>query len=355
MDDLRRDTSVQLVGALSDLASDWIDLDFGPRREAEERTLACANRFTEQALAFAINQQMSLLTEDALLGWARKLQAPARRTVGVLNPGNVPLAGFQDFLAVLLSGHRYTGSVSSRSPVLLPAIADDLRSRYRSVEASFVDFDSLVSSADAIIAGGSDETMSFVRQEAVDHGIDEECLLLRGHRYSVCVIDGSEGEEECFELAEDILLHEGQGCRNVAIVWAPERASPDAILDAMAGFRATFPAHPDTSGGLEMQRALLGAGETPIAYGDGLVFLMSKGEPEVQMPGHVRWSEYATLEEVEAWIREYRQELQLIVFSDRINLRIPDTLETTGPGEAQRPRLGWLQDGIDIAEFLKNL
>ena len=355
MKDMLRGRTVQIVDALIDLASNWIDIDYESRRRAEEITLASDNRFTEQALAFAINQQMSLLTSEALMDWARRLEADTQRIVGVLNPGNVPLAGFQDFLAVILSGHRYIGSVSSKSPALLPAIAEELRSRIEYLDISFADFDALVSKADALVASGADETMAFIRERARNHGIEADHLLLRGHRYSVCVIDGSEGAEDCIAIAEDVLLHEGQGCRNVAIVWAPANTSPDALLDAMALFRVTFPAHPDTSGALALQRALLEAVETPIAYGEGLVFLMSRGGPEPQSPGHLRWSEYENLREVEMWIEAHRKELQLVVSSDRVKLCVPDSIETARPGNAQRPRLGWRQDGIDIDEFLRSL
>src|SRR5690625_7069703 len=63
----------------------------------------------------------------------------------------------------------------------------------------------------------------------------------------------------------------------------------------MAAFRGVFPAHEKTPGSLKMHQAMLAAVEHPHAYGEGLEFLVSKGPPEVQIPGHVRWSEYDDL------------------------------------------------------------
>ncbi len=104
-----------------------------------------------------------------------------------------------------------------------------------------------------------------------------------------------------------------------------------------------------------MQRAYLKAVDLPHAYGDGLEFLLSKGPPDVQMPLHVRWAEYSNTKQVEQWCETQRGGLQLVVASDRIALKIPDEVERRNPGNAQRPELGWRQDGVDIAEFLREL
>src|SRR5690606_4634308 len=96
----------RLVDAVVRAAEPWRDPDYEPRARAVEETLQAENSFTTEAIAFAVNQQMSLLTEEHLRMWisGRFTQAPLQ--VGVLNAGNVPLVGLQDFLAVLLTGHR---------------------------------------------------------------------------------------------------------------------------------------------------------------------------------------------------------------------------------------------------------
>lgn len=352
----RNDESTKaLIGSIVAVARDWIDVDYPLRVEAEERTLASENRFTAEALAFAVNQQMSLLTEDALSNWQIRLKAQSPCTVGVLNAGNIPFVGLQDFLAVLLSGHRYAGTVSSRSPHLLPALATDLESRHGGLPARFLDFESLLSEADALITTGSDETTRSVLEAAARSGIAPDRILVRGHRYSIGIIDGKESDDERIALAEDMLLHEGLGCRSLSILWAPADTSPDAYLDAMARFRSMFPAHSSTSGALKLQQAFLKAVDQPHAFGEGLVFLLSRGEPESQAPGHIRWVEYGQISDVESWINRHAAEIQLVIASERVKLAVPESAARTNPGEAQRPDLDWCQGSEDIGSFLQRL
>ncbi len=344
-----------LIIAIAHVAEVWLDPDHPPRAEAAAQTLAAPNRFTEEALAFAVNQQMSLFTPEALTTWVGAQRAAASRVVGVLNAGNIPMVGLQDFLAVVLMGHRYLGSVSSKSPVLLPAFVEALRREVPSLAASFAPVEDVWAGAEAVIATGSDETRAWAEAQSAQHGIPAERCLLRGHRYAVAVIDGLETEAERDGLAEDALLHEGLGCRNAALIWAPEGMAPDAYLDHFAAFRAVFPPHPETPGVLSMQQAFLAALDLPHAYGDGLEFLLSKGEAEVQGPGHLRWVEYATLDDVAAWLTRHRDELQLILARPAVAQRLPAALPVEPFGEAQRPPLDWCPDGVDTLAFLASL
>ena len=115
-----------IIDAIARVAEAWQDPDYEPRAEVVAQTLEAPNRFTEEALAFAVNQQMSLLTPEAMKTWIKGRRATHSRLVGVLNAGNIPLVGLQDFLAVVLTGHQYLGSVSSKSPVLLPAFVTEV-------------------------------------------------------------------------------------------------------------------------------------------------------------------------------------------------------------------------------------
>jgi hypothetical protein len=344
-----------LITALARVAKAWRDPAHPPRAEAAAQTLAAPNRFTEEALAFAVNQQMSLLRPEALRAWIGDRHAASARVVGVLNAGNIPMVGLQDFLAVVLAGHRYVGAVSSKSPVLLPAFVEAVRQEAPALAASFAPVEALWTQAEAVLATGSDETRAWVEVQGMQHGIPAVRRLARGHRYAVAVIDGLETEAERDGLAEDALLHEGLGCRNVALIWAPQGMAPDVYLDSFAAFRGVFPPHPETPGALSMQQAFLAALDLPHAYGDGLEFLLSKGEAEVQGPGHLRWVEYDDLGQVAAWLAGHRDDLQLVVARPPVAARLPADLPIVPPGEAQRPPLDWRPDGIDTVAFLASL
>lgn len=364
-------TFEQRINAIVDAANDWSDPDYPRRAEAVEATLGAENSFTEEALAFAVNQQMSLLIADDLRSWIGGRRAERAMDMGVLNAGNIPLVGLQDYLAVVLTGHRYHGSTSSKSPELLPAFVADLTSRCHGMEASFLEVDDLFERVEALIATGSDETVGWIHEQADVHSIPRERRLVRGHRFAVAVLGGDESEEDYERLAEDVLLHEGLGCRNVAVVWAPRGASPDRLLDALARFRAVFPAHETTPRRLKMQQAFLEAVDAPHAYGEGLEFLVSKGDPEAQQPGHIRWTEYTEPVEIRQWLQKNVDRVQLVVTGDGVARRImeeddeaengrtdgwrasPVRLEPLGT--AQRPGLSWCPDGVDTVAFLVRL
>jgi hypothetical protein len=334
----------------------WQDPDYGPRRLAMEATLEADNRFTAEAIIFAVNQQARQLRADALLTWTGSDIVHHPIPVVVINPGNVPFAELQDFLAVTLTGHRYRGKMSARSPYLLRAFVDDLIEHGARLDVDLFTTPQPLMAENALIASGSDPTISILSRTAEEAGISPHRILVRGHQFSAAVLGRDETAGALDRLAEDILLHEGLGCRNVAVVWAPRDVAPDALLDAMARFRAVFPAHPDTAGGLKMQIAYYRAADLAHAYADDHSFLISRGGPEAQRPGHVRWTEYDSLEDVRRWLTETRKQIQVVAISPRVEFGL-DTVEvpTVTLGDTQRPPLGWNQGQADVVSFLRSL
>lgn len=346
----------RLVRVIAQVAARWTDPDYEPREVASRLTLEEENAFTPEALIFATNQQMGQLREDALLNWIGNRRASSPVTVGVVNPGNVPLAGLQDLLAVILTGHDYLGKVSRRSPHLLPAFTADLAESGASVSISFADADELLVRASALIATGSDETAHRIRARARGVGIPDSRMLVRGHRYSVAVIGPNESAKTLEGLAEDVLLHEGGGCRNIAVLFAPQTETPDDLLSSMARFRSVFPAHEKTRGSLKLQIAYHAAIETPHGHADDSSFLVTKGEPEPQPPGHLRWTNYADLNDVAQWVKKHSDKLQVVACSAAVRDRLGELpVEMVHIGDCQRPPLGWQQDRRDVIDFLNSL
>lgn len=342
---------VEVHRAIAAAARLWQDPEHPARRKAVRLTLGESNRFTEGALAFAINQQMSLLTEDALQTWLGSDSVPNPIHVGVIEAGNVPFAGLQDYLAVIGVGHSFLGAVSRKSPWLLPAFADEVTEQ-GGPGCHFVDHDELPEIVDALIAAGTDETVSQLERTCTEADIPP---LLRGNRFSVAVLDGKEDEEQRLGLAEDALLHEGLGCRNVALVFAPGELDADPYFEALSVFRGTLEAHPDTAGALKMQQAFLAAVKAPHAYGEGLVYLVSRGEAEVQSPAHIRWVPYDSIAEVREWIDANARRLQLVSARAEVREMLSPPVEAVDLGEAQRPALDWRPDGKDTVVFLRSL
>ncbi len=345
-----------LFAALSHAAQLWNTPNaYQLRDDAVEATLSCPNQFTIEALRYAIDQQMGAISEFAIIDWLRDHTPKRKQRVGVINAGNIPLAGLQDFLAVILCGHSYVGVLSRKSPYLIPAFFETLLDQGVDLDVRFVDIDELWNQAEAVIATGSDTTISQVRKLTHQHGVLPEKCLFRRNRFGLAVLDGQESDDELSDLALDIVLHEGMGCRNVALIYAPSDLEPDRCLQQLDLARAVFPAHRSTAGRLAMQQAYLAATNQPHAHGDDLEFLLSKGAAEPQSPGHVRWVEYQSDDEMESAVNQIINQIQCIVARVQVSKRLPKRWNVQPLGSTQSPELGWKPDGIDTIDFLCNL
>lgn len=342
-----------LVEAVAQTAARWQDPAYPPRAAAVAQALAAPDGFTEEATAFALNQQMSVLTADALRGWLQGRRTRHACTVGVLHAGAGPVDGLQDALATLLVGHRYLGVSAASS--LVPRFLAEVERHLPGLPVALGAAEALFEAADAVVATCGREGCAGLAARCEAHGLPVGRQFLRAGRTSVAVLDGHETEEEREGLAEDALLYDGRGSQSVALVWAPAGLAADPYFDAFAAFRGVFPAHPDAPGRLKMQQAWLAASGTPHAYGEGLEFLVSRGAPEVQPPGHLRWVAYEALDEVRAWLARRRDETHLVVARGGLASRLPETSSRAALGEAQRPPLGGHPGGADLIAFLAGL
>lgn len=283
------------IKAISAVAARWQDPEYAVRAEAVERMLAGPKRFTEEGLAFAINHLMHHITEEVLAAHV-DAKGGDEHTFQVNVANEAPLALCPALLAVVLSGHRAQFRVKESSACLVRAFWNEISEEAGDVWVS-VDEE-----------GESDRTIPVI--------------AISAYR-TIAILDGNEKRQERENLAEDVLLHDGQADENVALIWAPLEVLPDRYIHTFAEFRSIFPAHDRTMGALKMQQAFLKAQNTPHAYGEGLEFLMSKGAPKIQPEGHVRWVAYTSLQEVEAWLRANTPHIASVV-SRKPFLDVPD-------------------------------
>lgn len=340
--------------AIADVSSDWREPDHPPREKAVDETLEAPNRWTEEALDYALNRWMQRLTLDALIEWIGPGEADAPTTVGVLHGASDPVEGLRSAVAVWASGHAYLGHIPEDSPALLPTFARDLRERGADVKISFTEEEELFDRATAMMAGVDRNRVDALHERCDVHGISGERRLVRPTHPVIGVLDGHESDDARGGIAEDILLYEGGGHRRLSLLWAPTDLSPDPYLEAMARFRGVFPVHPDTPGALQMQKAFLEAHDEPHAYAEGLEFLVSRGVPEIPSPnGHIRWTEYDDLEEVGDWIQDHRQALYTVVARKPLHDQLPESWPLRTPGGLHIPPLD--DEGTAVVDFLRSL
>jgi hypothetical protein len=338
-----------IVTAFAEAAAYWRDPDFEDRATSVRATLRCRNSFTRQALEHAVATTVARITTDTLNSWVSGRRSEHRKTVAVLNAGNIPMVGLQDLLAVTCSGNNYRGVVSSKSPHLLPSFVGTVTKCYPGLRASFSDVHSALQNSDALIATGSDATVARIGSIARTNGIDATRILLRGARFSVAVLDGRETSDELRGLAIDALLHEGHGCLNATIFFAPSGLDWSPVLDALSLFRADFPPHSSTIDVLKHEERLLKV--TGHTYEISAGTLVVEGEPEPRRPGSIVWTNYTRLHEVDTWIADNLDLLQLIVAPSRIRVK-SGPIARCVPGKSQDPPLDWKPDQRDTIEFM---
>ena len=341
--------------ALADVAAKWREPDHPPRKEAVDATVRAPNRWTEEALDYALNRWMQGLTQEALTDWLGDSEPEESTIVGVLHGAAEPLEGLREAVAVWSSGHAYLGHVPEASPTLLPRFARELKQHDDTLDAEFVEEEHLFNQATALMAQPDRDEADTIHARCEDHGLPEDRRLVRPTQLVIAVLDGHEGEDARGGLAEDLLLYEGGGHRRLALIWAPSDLPPDPYLEAMARFRGVFPAHEDTPGALQMQKAFLEARDEPRAFAEGLEFLVSRGAPDFPQPGgHIRWTEYDDLDEVDAWIDDRRDELFSVVARDPLHDQLPATWPLRSPGDLHMPPLDD-EEGAAIATFVRGL
>ena len=151
------------------------------------------------------------------------------KSIGVIMPSNIPLAGFHDFFCVLMSGNVFVGRCAAQDKILLPSLAEMLIKIETSFKEKIVFPDSFqdanfksetsggrsrFSDLDAVIATGNNNSARYF-----EYYFGKKPHIIRKNRNSVALISGKESPEELKQLTRDIFLYFGLGCRNISKIF----------------------------------------------------------------------------------------------------------------------------------------
>ena len=176
--------------------------------------------FTPDNVRMALRAIAGELTTENLTKWCSAypgLDSEIRQVnVCVVMAGNIPLAGFHDFLSVLISGNRISARTSSKDPDLIKLITDILISFNPEFEKMIFLTDGRISDFDMVIATGSDNSSRYF-----EYYFDKYPHIIRKNRNSIAIIDGTESKDEIRALGTDVFSYFGLGCRNVSKLYLP--------------------------------------------------------------------------------------------------------------------------------------
>ncbi len=302
--------------------------------------------FTPYSIYHTLRDTCRMLERDHLVEWTgryneKKLDSPGIKNIGTILAGNIPLAGFHDFLSILISGHHFTGKPSGKDEKLLSFLADKLVSLQPAFSNRFTFVEEKLGRIDAMIATGSNNTSRYF-----SYYFGKYPHIFRKNRNGVAVLSGNETEEEMFSLSDDIFLYFGLGCRNVAKLYVPEGFDFHKFFPAMEKY-TSFRHHHKYANNYLYRRSIFLMNMVEHLDND---FLLVCPDSRFSSPVSVlHYETYRDLETVDRQLDTYREEIQCVVTS------APLSAPLTPFGQSQHPLLWEYADNVDTLKFLSNL
>jgi len=304
----------------------------------EDQCLDVNPWFTSSEIRRATENWSEALSPENLAAWISQYNIGNEEPllpVFVVTAGNIPLVGFHDFLSVLITGNILTASLSSRDPVLLPALAE----RLIQLEDGFsgrIFFESSASTPKGVIATGSGNTSRFFKRDFKSYP-----SIIRKNRTSVAIIDESTLDNDFSGIATDILSYYGLGCRSISHVFLQNQIQLKKLAEALkrTGIVDNTYMMDDN---LRFQKARLKLSNIPYLDADNILLT---GSSSIYSPiGIVNYSFYSDPEQLEHYLTQCQSDLQCITGSGH-----------TKHGFAQKPALWDYSDQTDTINFLQKL
>lgn len=295
--------------------------------------------FTKDSLKTAFTGLQHYLDPSRLEQWTSSysLKPASPKTVAVVMAGNIPLAGFHDFLSVLISGHKILVKLSSKDSILLPFLADELVA----LEPEFRDsitFTDRLKDFDAVIATGSDNSARYF-----EYYFGKYPHIIRRNRTSCAVLSGNEKEEELAALGTDVFTYFGLGCRNVSKIFVPPDYSLPALIRTWEGFAGVMHHH-KYHNNYDYQKSILLVNRIPFM--DSGFVLLEESEKLVSPISVVYYQTYSGEADLREKLRSDARKIQCVVGSQ--SFMVPF-------GKAQFPEVWDYADQVNTLEFLDQL
>lgn len=299
--------------------------------------------FTEENVRLALRGLSRMLTEEKLTRWLSAYPAlvadPEPKTVGIIMAGNIPLVGFHDLMAVLITGHRALVKTSSQDDVLPRRLVEALITIEPGLEGMVEFADGRLTGFSHIIATGSSNSSRYF-----DYYFSRYPSIIRGNRNSVAVITGQETDEELRALGKDIFRFFGLGCRNVSKILVNEKVEMTELLRHFEGWSHIIEHHKYRNN-YDYHKAILLVERIPhLDTG----FLLAVEKEALACPvSMVHFERFDDLGTVKERLVEQAQAIQCVVASEATGIA-----GSVGFGKSQEPDPWDYADGVDTVAFL---
>ena len=327
---------ISLFSSLGELIKNSLDAKF---EEKINQAIQLNPWFTKHHIKTSFDSISQMLEEESLVNWigSYNLSETKTKDVLIITAGNIPIVGFHDLLCVLISGHKAILKISSKDNILMKYIIELLISIDLRIADYIIIVDDIVKNKyDALIATGSDNSSKYFNYYFKDYK-----SIIRKNRRSVAILNGEETDEDLKQLAKDIFLYFGLGCRNVSKLYLPSGYDTDKLFNAFFDYKDVIN-HLKYSNNYDYNKTVyLMNSEKLLDNG----FVLLKEDKSIQSPvATVFFEYYNNRSELNDFIEENKVLFQCIVSKDDIEF-----------GQTQFPKINDYSDQIDTIEFLLSI
>jgi hypothetical protein len=295
--------------------------------------------FTKENICFALKQWSELLKEKSLVQWLSNYpnSNSQPKTIALIMAGNIPLVGFHDFLACIVTGHNIIIKQSSNDRHLLPFIVSYLIHEESLIKSKIKFVDNKIEKFDAVIATGSNNTARYFNAY-----FKNKPSIIRNNRNSIAILNGNESENDLKNLSNDIFRYYGLGCRSVSKIYVPKNYDFDVLFKAVYKWNPVINIRKYLNN-YDYNKAVYIMSEFDIIENG---FLMLKEDRRLSSPIATLFYEYYdNVSELKSKLKTISSEIQCIVANGFNSKEIKF-------GSTQSPALKDYADGVDTVDFL---
>ncbi|MBL0309264.1 MAG: acyl-CoA reductase [Bacteroidetes bacterium] len=298
-------------------------------------------RFVQQSLDAIIHQ---MLDEQKLRQWLSAYQMKdSSKTIGLIMAGNLPLVGFHDFLCCYVAGCGMKIKLSSKDDELFPVVFNLLAEIDTGLKAK-VEFVETLKGFDAVIATGSDNTNRYF-----EYYFRPYPKILRRNRNSVAILNGKETDAQLHDLAQDLFLYFGFGCRNVSKLYVPTSYDVRVLFPHFADYKWMHE-HNKFMNNYDYQRTILMLNKLPHLANE---FIMLCENPAIPSPiATLNYEFYSEEKQLQELLDLHAERIQCVVSGEPARWKSQSSVAF---GQSQHPELWDYADGVDTVQFLMDL
>ncbi|HYG04712.1 MAG TPA: acyl-CoA reductase [Chryseosolibacter sp.] len=297
--------------------------------------------FTEDSVRQAFSGIVKYLNGSALAQWTAgySFENKSPKRVAVITAGNIPLVGFHDLLAVLVSGNKLIIRPSSKDTALMKYVISKLVEIEPRFE-SFIEFtEQQLRDFDAVIATGSDNSSRYF-----DYYFKKYPHIIRKNRSSCAILSGFESEEELTTLAADVFTYFGLGCRNVSKLFVPVEYDFAKLFESWQSYEKVL-LHHKYHNNYDYQKSILLINRDEFL--DNGFILLQENKKLVSPISVLYYESYNDWNDLIQKLNSQQDKIQCVVGNvSQASVRI---------GEAQSPGLDDYADQINTLKFLSSL